>query len=373
MTVPRPREEFETAAKYLGQFDLHNHTFSHCVNDAHSKPERYWTGSAPNIEDKFHEISERLQKLVSAVEQDARTTQGHRVLAITEHPQFTLYDIPINRYLSKFARESQSPSVKVLWGLEVDLEPLFTKRAFLNEAVLGNDSVGSAEELLEAAQVIVGSMHFFKPWREDLGYKNDRIVPYKESHDQFKSTEEYLGLTLSAIDELGQFKRRVEIQYPGKKRAFIYGHPWGAAWSINKRAYDAGTGTHAMPTRALTRPNFKEAADKVNENMWSSTAQIQFFNPEQLRTISDALLDNGIYLEINRMYTARGQSELHPIWKGITLPEVYIDRARTRNMTPIISICSDAHCADDYGIGDLEAICARIPNINDAKVWAEDF
>ncbi len=363
MSILKP-SDCSTTEGYLGQFDLHNHTFSYCVNKKYNLPEDAWTQDKPHIEEKFHEITARLKRLINVA-----ANQNTRALAITEHPQFTYYNIPFARYMRMF--RGQHPLIeKVFWGLEVDLEVGKDRTSFVNEDEIGNERVGSANELFSQTQVIVGSLHTFQGWREKFGFyrHNEAIASYDEAPRYIRSRDDYFELTMSAIRALGNFKHRVQEAFPGK-RAFVYGHHWGAAWTTNKRVYEElYHNSNRTSTRAIARGEHKD----VNDYQWSAEAPIQFFTEDQLVHIADELIEQECYPEVNRQYIVRGASELCNHWNGPTLVEVYIDRALARGIPPLISICSDAHCPDDYGVASLEDICRRVPNIKLAQVWAEN-
>jgi hypothetical protein len=361
-----PKSECKEYSQYLNQFDLHNHTFGFCVNEAHMSTEHTWRHLT--LEEKLHEAENHMQAIMSAARE-----KGIAVLAITEHPQFLFYDIPFSRYINVFNKKKGLQPINVLWGIEADIEITPERGVFLNESLINNEH-GKLDEMMPNAQVVVGAIHMFREWRNSTNVKFDaRGILYPDAPKYVQSNAQYHEITMEAIAKFAKFAQEMRARYPGQKRVFVYGHPWGAACNINKRAYEIKyKNANILSSRLLQKPEYQQTFNELKQFSWSPEAPISYFTEEQLDAVSAALIENSIVPEINRMAIARGGSE-YQLHQGKTLIESYIEQSEKKGITPLISICSDAHCPEDLGIGDISCISNKVQNITKAKVWAEDF
>lgn len=375
------RKDASDTSAYLRQFETHEHSFSRCVLAAANSAERsdetgeqiHWTRTIPSLDEKIDFIISRLKGTFQAA-----LRKGVRVIAFTEHPQYARYGVTYERYkwvFNMLRMQYEAFIDRILWGLELDLEVVKDRRPFVNEEIIGNAAVGPKEEFLENAEVLIGSLHLyhaFKDRKESLPKdQRDRIIEYEEAEHHLKSREDYLELTVSAIEALGEFRCRIEPVAKNLK-AVVYGHPWGAAWLANKRWYeiDDARGESKGKWIPLSDPQYQEFLDTY---LWTPNAKIQFFTREQLETIADALIRNRIYPEVNLRYIERGASEYCSRWKGETLMDAYLARCKHHGVIPYISVGSDAHSPAELQRTDWKEIIDRVPAISMAPVWAEEI
>ncbi|MEM4242933.1 MAG: hypothetical protein QXM31_03470 [Candidatus Woesearchaeota archaeon] len=369
------RNDSSSIASYLGQFDLHNHSFSHCVFEAAHTNGKKIEWDKTHLDEKIDFIIGRLKAIMQTAMQN-----NVRVLGITEHTQYTKYNVPYSRYKHIFQTlRSQFEGFidKMVWGLEIDLQITEDKKPFINEDEIGNQSVGAKELLLYDADIIIGSMHPYKPWKYDQMPNEEKqkkkIVDYDNILYSIKSCDDYFELTINALKELGSLRRRLD-GFGQRKKAFVYGHPWGAAWMANKRAYE-----HIKCGDKDIRMNKDHPLyNDFQRFLWGPTAPgeaeapIKFFTHDQLVAIADAHIDNGIYPEVNCNYIInRGASECMAPQKLETLLSVYLRRCMERNVAPYISVGSDAHAPSELRAFDLQHIVTKDPSLTNALVWAE--
>jgi hypothetical protein len=366
------RSQASDFAAYLGQFDLHNHSFSHCVltesdeQDVHHPKETDWKPQSPSLDEKIDFIVRRLKSTMQA-----GVNRGIRVLAFTEHPQYTFYSIPYPRYRRIFnTLRSQVGGFieKVLWGLEVDLEITKNKMPFVNEEIIGSKDVGSKGVLLYDADLIVGSLHLYRDWRAEYLPKHQReqIVFYDQALDYIKNCTDYFELTMNALGALGVFRKRLDT-LNGRSKTFVYGHPWGAAWMMNKKKFEQDK--HSDTWLRLRKEHPQQPA--FLDYHWGPEAPIQFFTKDQLMQVAEAHIENGIYPEVNCRYVGRGASEFSSPTAQPTLIDAYAERCAARGLPAYISVCSDAHSPAGLLKTDWRELAQKLPK--NVLAWAENL
>jgi len=356
--------------KYLPQFDLHVHTFAHCVQEQDGETKRHvkWDGQVPSLDEKMDIIANRMR---GAMQQ--AVSRGVKVLAFTEHPQYTIYSVEYARYSRVFEalkKQFSSRLDRILWGLELDLEIAKDKRAFIDELVIGNEQVGHKDTMLNDAELVIGSLHLYTDWRRVHVPSSirKRIAYYGNVTEYIKGQDDYLSLTLSGLDSLGELRKRLNAN-PDKRKVFVYGHPWGAAWMINKRQFELDENQGQMIPIKDEDPRYQRFLAYHR----SSRARIPSFSPSQWREVSHKLIEHGIYPEINWKYIGRGAIEYDPARIGPTLLQAYVAECSSRKVRPLISVCSDAHSPLEVGDFDWRRAAQGHLALHMARVWAEDL
>ncbi len=364
------RAEASDIAGYFGQFDLHNHSFSHCVFQTPTdQSERvHWEKSLPPLDEKIDFIAQRLR---SSMQVAAR--KNVRVLAFTEHPQYTFYSVPYFRYKYVFERVRRqfAPFIEhILWGLELDLEMAKDRKAFVNEDVVGNAAVGTGEKTVGDARVVIGSLHLYDHWRRDYlpKHQRDSIAEYETVLDFVKNREDYFELTMNALSALGAYKKRLASQGDAKS-AFVYGHPWGAAWFINKREFEQNHNNGEKLRMNDSHPLYQQFLQYCE----NESAPIAFFTKDQLADIADAHIAHGLYPEINARYIIRGASEYAFQKPQETLAEVYAQRCAAKRSPAIVSVGSDAHQSSEVQQLNWQKLLQKVPALYRTQVWAENI
>lgn len=355
---------------YLSQFDLHNHSFSHCVfteQHASGDGERKngaWSKTAPSLDEKVDFIVQRLKSTMQAA-----VGKGVRVLAFTEHPQYTFYNVPYPRYrhiFNSLRRQFEGFIDKVVWGLELDLEMAKDRKPFVNEDIIGSNVVGPRDALLWDADVIVGSLHLYRDWRGEYlpRHQREQIVEYNGSRECIRDRDDYFELTMNALSALGEFRRQQQV-FMGRPKTYVYGHPWGAAWMVNKRQFEIDHNRGEWIKMRREHPLYAQ----MMEYQWGPAAPVQFFTRDQLAQVADAHIEHGIYPEVNCRYIDRGASEYCAQGSQDTLLGVYAERCAARNTPAYISVCSDAHGPGELQKLNWRELAKRIPL--SVQVWAE--
>ena len=182
--------------KGLESYDLHIHSFSHCVFC--KRGEIPWEESAPSICEKMEYIEKSLDGIACSAEKN-----GLRTIGISEHPQFRRYGIDYNVY-SHLLRSMRlrHKGLKILSGLELNVTNGFGLS--LEDIV---DDRSGVTEFLDEFQFVT------------LGIHQGITLNHKTIWRKFITKKDYLETLLSSLCE-------IRCYYDGP---VILAHPWRSA------------------------------------------------------------------------------------------------------------------------------------------------
>jgi histidinol phosphatase-like PHP family hydrolase len=326
---------------FLGQFDFHVHSFSHCVFSKRGELEKSnimdWS-----LQTKLAYIKFSLEKIC-----DAARKNGLKMMCVVEHPQFKRYAVPYKDYTDCFeaVKKNAEKDMIVLKGIELDLKIGANGEFYLDKEEM-SDGTKDWRYLLDSADIIIGAVHY-----KDI--KDDRRLLKRSFHQNaIKKT----------IVELS--KLRKELGTGAKEKTVVLGHPSGFIGEINEKDYKRmKDGNRAQ--------DHKSFADYLS----SKDAAARFLTQWKLEEISRLLYEHNVYPEFNSSYIQKKHSDIRsqePYPKK-TLLETYIQAGIMRGITPNIIPSSDAHTFDEVGVLRLDIIKKRVPNLDKADVPYRPF
>jgi histidinol phosphatase-like PHP family hydrolase len=325
-----------TIEDFLGQFDFHVHSFSHCVFSKRGEL------GASNIMDwslktKLAYIQFSLEKIC-----DAAREKGLKMMCVVEHPQFKRYNVPYGDYMGCFrnVKKNAKGDIILLNGIELNLKIGNDGNSYLDREEV-NDGTEDWKSILSKADIIIGAVHY-----KDI--KADRRLFKRSFHyDALKKT----------ITELSKLKK--ELRDAGaKEKIAVLGHPADFIGEINEKEY-------AKRKEKSIRPDYGSFA----EYLCSRDAAARFLSENMLQNISRLLYKNEIYPEFNSSYIQKKHSDIRsqePYPR--TLLGTYIQIGIKTRRTPFIIPSSDSHRFEEVGVLSLDTVKKRVHNLDSADV-----
>jgi histidinol phosphatase-like PHP family hydrolase len=329
--------------KYFNQFDSHCHSFSRCVREQRGLPS--WELHNIPFAEKIKFIRQSIDQIYSQARE-----KGIKVQCITEHPQFKQYSIPFGQYIREIERARQKHGAyfaALPIGIEIDIKKDEQGKAYLDLEEISDGEMDPLD-MLSKVDVIVAGAHS------------------KGTRGKVEDSEDYATFLARGVFALAELRQTLETKGQ-RKKVYVLGHPWDAAAKLNSVEYDILQKVHSEYIQS-TCPTFESYES-------SQSAKVAFFHHKQLETLSNALVENDIFPEVNLSSVVKGLSDirLRGATPKETIIENYIRKCMLKKITPIISIGSDSHKIEDIGNNYLSKFVDKVPNLEKAIVWCEKY
>lgn len=289
----------------LKDYDLHIHSFSHCVFC--KRDEVSWDEIMPEYTVRIAYIKNSLKGIV-----EESLKKGLKIIALSEHPQFSHYNIDYSDY--KLLLEdirNEYPELKILSGIEFNV--INGMGIILEEFPIGSHNTLKS---LSQLQFITLGIHQGIRKNEDFIWK------------KFRNKNEYFNTVMEAVSSIREY-------YDGP---VILAHPWRSA--------------------AL-------GMDVTGDSFGG------YFSKQELTEIASTLIDQRVIPEFNGSSININKSDL--FFENGSILLSYLEECEKRGIKPVISLGSDGHDFNTIGNTYWEKVDKKLGLKGRVEIWCDNL